>query len=268
MQSSTPFDFQTDVIELSKTIPVLVDFWAQWCGPCRILAPVLKRLADRHAGKWVLVKVNTEEYPEISAQYGIRGIPNVKLFSNGEVIEEFTGALPEHQIEQWLSKALPSPWAEDVERAATEIAAGDNDAAVFLLEGVLANEPENRKAAAMLVKLILFSRPDEALRLAEPLEAEPEYADLSEAVRTLGALLARPSTALPKSESLEAYGLAVESLRKGDLDRALERFIAVLRDDRYYDGDGSRKACIAIFRLLGEEHEITMKHRQAFDRAF
>lgn len=268
MQSSTPFDFQTDVIELSKTIPVLVDFWAQWCGPCRILAPVLERLAERHAGKWVLVKVNTEEYPEISAQYGIRGIPNVKLFSNGEVIEEFTGALPEHQIEQWLSTALPSPWAEDVMRAAAEIAAGNDSAAIPLLEGVLAKEPENRKAAAMLVKLILFSRPEEALRLAEPLEAEPEYADLSEAVRTLGALLARPVTAFPEGESREAYSLAIESLRQGELDTALERFIAVLRDDRYYDGDGSRKACIALFRLLGEEHEITMKHRRPFDRAF
>lgn len=268
MQSSTPFEFQTDVIELSKTIPVLVDFWAQWCGPCRVLAPVLERLAERHAGKWALVKVNTEEFPEISAQYGIRGIPNVKLFSNGEVIDEFTGALPEHQIEQWLSKALPSPWAEDVTRAAAEIAAGNDPAAITLLEGVLAKEPENRKAAAMLVKLILFSRPEEALRLAEPLEAEPEYADLSEAARTLGALLARPASALPEGESREAYGLAVERLRKGELDTALERFIAVLRDDRYYDDDGSRKACIAIFRLLGEEHEITMKHRRPFDRAF
>ena len=268
MQSSTSFDFQTDVIEQSKIVPVLVDFWAPWCGPCRILAPVLERMAERHAGKWVLVKVNTEEYPEISVQYGIRGIPNVKLFSNGEVIDEFTGALPEQQIEQWLSKALPSRWAADVERAAAEIAAGNDAVAITLLEGVLAKEPENRKVAAMMVRLILFSRPEEALKLAETLEAEPDYADLSESARTLGALLLRPASALPESGSREAYGAAVESLRGGDLDTALDRFIAVLRDNRYYDDDGSRKACIAIFRLLGEEHEITLKHRRAFDRAF
>ena len=268
MQSSTSFDFQTDVIEQSKIVPVLVDFWAPWCGPCRILAPVLERMAERHAGKWVLVKVNTEEYPEISVQYGIRGIPNVKLFSNGEVIDEFTGALPEQQIEQWLSKALPSRWAADVERAAAEIAAGNDAVAITLLEGVLAKEPENRKVAAMMVRLILFSRPEEALKLAETLEAEPDYADLSESARTLGALLLRPASALPEGESHEAYGVAVESLRGGDLDTALDRFIAVLRDNRYYDDDGSRKACIAIFRLLGEEHEITLKHRRAFDRAF
>jgi putative thioredoxin len=268
MQKSTSFDFQNDVIEQSKTVPVLVDFWAPWCGPCRILAPVLERLAERYAGKWVLVKVNTEELPEISAQYGIRSIPNVKLFSNGAVIEEFTGALPEYQIEQWLAKALPSPWAEDVERAAAEIAAGNDAVAITLLEGVLAKEPENRNAAAMLVRLILFSRPEEALRLAETLEAEPDYADLSESVRTLGALLVRPASAIPDGESREIYGEAIESLRNGDMGSALDRFIAVLRENRYYDDDGSRKACIAIFRLLGEEHEITMKYRRSFDRAF
>ncbi len=268
MQSSTPFDFQTAVIERSKTVPVLVDFWAPWCNPCRILAPVLERLAERQAGKWVLVKVNTDEFPEISTQYGIRGIPNVKLFSNGVVIDEFTGALPEYQLEQWLRKALPSPLAADVDRAATEIETGNNEAAIALLEGVLASEPENRKAAAMLVRLTLFSRPAEALKLAETLEAEPDYAELSESARTLGALLLRPASALPEGASREAYSAAVESLRSGDLDSALDRFIGVLRENRQYDDDGSRKACIAIFRFLGEEHEITLKHRRPFDRAF
>jgi len=268
MQSSAPFDFQNDVIEQSNFIPVLVDFWAPWCGPCRTLAPVLESLAERHADKWKLVKVNTEELPDIASRYGVRGIPNVKLFSHGEVIDEFTGALPEYQIEQWLKKALPSQWAEQVQRASAEMADGNEAGAVTLLEEVLANEPDNSKAAAMLIRLILFSRPDEALRLAEPLEGEPEYADLSEAVRTLGILLVRPAGELPDGDSKEAYGLAIESLRAGELDSALDRFIGVLREDRYYDDDGSRKACIAIFRLLGEEHDITMKYRRTFDRAF
>ena len=268
MQSSTPFDFQNDVIEQSNFLPVLVDFWAPWCGPCRSLAPVLESLAERHVDQWKLVKVNTEDFPDIASRYGVRGIPNVKLFSHGEVIDEFTGALPEHQIEQWLAKALPSPWTEQVQRASAEIADGNEAAAVTLLEEVLANEPGNAKAAAMLIRLILFSRPEEALRFAERLEGESEYADLSEAVRTLGVLLMRPADELPEGESKEAYGSAVESLRAGDPDGALDRFIGVLREDRYYDDDGSRKACIAIFRLLGEEHAITMKYRRTFDRAF
>jgi len=268
MQSSTSFDFQTDVIEQSTTIPVLVDFWAPWCGPCRTLAPVLENLAERHAGKWRLVKVNTEEFPEIASRYGIRGIPNVKLFSDGSVIDEFTGALPEYQIEQWLKQALPSPWSADVEKATIEMASGNEATAIALLEGVLSKEPDNRKATAMLVRLILCSRPEEALRLSESLEAEPEYADLSESLRMLCTLLMRDPGSLPDGDSKAAYGAAVESLRSGDMDSALNRFIEVLRDNRYYDDDGSRKACIAIFRLLGEEHEITIKYRRAFDRAF
>jgi putative thioredoxin len=268
MQSSTSFNFETDVIEKSRTIPVLVDFWAPWCGPCRTLAPVLENLAERYAGKWTLVKVNTEEFPEIASRYGIRGIPNVKLFSDGSVIDEFTGALPEYQIEQWLRLALPSPWSADVEKAASEVASGNEEKAISLLEGVLNKEPDNRKATAILARLILFSRPEEALKLAESLEAEPEYADLSESVRILGTLLMRDSGTLPDGESKAAYGSAVDSLRNGDMDSALNRFIEVLRENRYYDDDGSRKACIAIFRMLGEEHEITMKYRRAFDRAF
>jgi putative thioredoxin len=268
MQGSTPFDFQTDVLEQSKSIPVLVDFWAPWCGPCRTLAPVLERLAERHAGKWQLVKINTEEFPEIAERFGIRSIPNVKLFADGAVIDEFSGALPDYQIEQWLKKALPSPWAADVARAVAEVASGNTAAAIALLEGVLEKEPDNRKAAAMLVKLILFSRPVDALRIAESLEAEPDYAELSDTVRTLGTLLARSAGELPEGESKDAYSAAVESVRNGDLDSALDRFISVLRENRYYDDDGSRRACIAIFRLLGEDHDITMKYRRTFDRAF
>lgn len=268
MESHNPVDFQQEVIEQSRVIPVLVDFWAPWCSPCRALGPVLEALAERHAGKWILVKINTEENPEIAGQFGVRGIPNVKLFSDGEVIDEFTGALSEYQIEQWLRMALPSPWAADVERAAAEVAAGHDESAIALLEGVLDNEPENRKATAMLTKLLLFSRPDEARKLAELLEGEPDYADLSETVRTLAPLLSRPASELPEGESREDYAAAVGCLGSADFDGALERFIGVLRQNRYYDDDGSRKACIAIFRLLGQEHEITLKYRRSFDRAF
>ena len=265
---STPFDFQAEVIEQSRSIPVLVDFWAAWCAPCRTLGPVLERLAERDAGKWKLVKVNAEEFPEIASQYGVSGIPNVKLFSNGTVIDEFTGALTEYQIEQWLRKVLPSPYAGEVDRAASEAASGNDTEAVAILEDVLRQEPDNTQAASMLVRLILFSRPVDALRFAESLEGEPEYAELGDTVRTLAPLLIRPEAELPADAAKADYVAAIEGLRNRDFDGALERFIGVLRENRKYDDDGSRRACIAIFRLLGEEHDITMKHRRSFDRAF
>jgi putative thioredoxin len=267
MDTST-FDFQTSVIEQSHRIPVLVDFWAEWCGPCRILAPVLERMASKNEGKWALVKINTEEFPDIATMYGVRGIPNVKLFIGGEVSDEFTGALPEYQIEQWLKKALPSPFTALIDRAAEDTRKGNFAEAIELLEDVLKQEPDNSRVKSMLIRLILFSRPADAARLSESLEGQPEYSEFCDSVRTMTALLRLKPGSLPEAEVRDRYISAIASLRNQDFDGALDVFIDVLRDNRYYDDDGSRKACIAIFRFLGEDHEITLKHRRSFDRAF
>ena len=100
-------DFQSDVIEASKTTPVLVDFWAEWCGPCVQLSPTLEKLAEKAGDSWTLLKVNTESQLELAAEYGIRSIPNVKLFVNGEISGEFIGALPEEDIKRWLESNIP-----------------------------------------------------------------------------------------------------------------------------------------------------------------
>ena len=100
-------NFQQDVLEKSFQQPVLVDFWAEWCGPCRTLGPILERLASENERKWSLVKVNTETHQEVAMYFQIRSIPAVKLFIDGEVVDEFTGALPEASIRQWLEQTLP-----------------------------------------------------------------------------------------------------------------------------------------------------------------
>ena len=102
-----PIDFQKDVIEASEHSPVLVDFWAEWCGPCHLLSPTLEKIAEDAGEDWVLVKLNTEMQPDIAMRYGIRSIPNVKMFFKGEVSSEFLGAKPESEINQWLEQNLP-----------------------------------------------------------------------------------------------------------------------------------------------------------------
>ena len=261
-------DFQTEVLERSNTIPVLVDFWAEWCGPCRILGPVLERLAEKNKENWALAKLNTEAHPDIAMQYGIRSIPNVKLFVDGKAVNEFVGALPEPAIVEWLKKAIPEKQNPAVEEARAILLDLRFDDARTILEPVVQAEPGNQKARALLAKALFFSDPDRAADLVDGIEADSECYDLAEAVRVFNSL--RQETAagrLPEAPVRGTYAQAAGVLLTREFDTALEKFIQVIREDRYYNEDGSRKACIAIFKYLGENHPTAQKWRKEFNRS-
>src|SRR5690625_7377564 len=143
----------------------MVDFWAPWCGPCRALGPVLEKLATEEDVGWSLVKVNTDQHPEISQRFGIRGIPAVKMFVGGEVVDEFTGALPEYAVRQWLEKAIPSEATRKVDEAARMIDSGDESAAGALLEGLLKEAVADPQAKVLLARVLAFEDPDRAASL-------------------------------------------------------------------------------------------------------
>jgi putative thioredoxin len=261
-------DFQQDVLEASYQIPVLVDFWAPWCGPCRILGPVLERLARKHAGRWKLVKVNTDEHPELAMAYGIRGIPAVKLFVKGEIAGEFVGALPEHAIEQWLAEVLPSESKALLTQAEQLLEEGRLREAEPLVRQLLATTPDEDKGRVLLARIRVFDNPGEAERLLEGLDiAEASYLQQIEGIRTLIRLwrLKNQPDALPEGPGRNLYLEAIEALSRKDFDTAVERLIDLLRKDRYYDNDGARKAGVAIFTLLGSRHPVTQRWRRTFD---
>ena len=262
-------DFTTDVIERSRTVPVLVDFWAEWCAPCRMLTPVLERLAAKNPQRWELAKVNTDQHQDLATEYGVRGIPNVKLFVNGAVEAEFTGALPERTVEQWLEKHLPHRQARELDVAEIMISKENHAGARAILRGILEHEPDDERARVLLATSLLWDDPAGAAECVARIEEHSERFPLVEAIRTIADGVrkhAAPET-LPDHSVRPRYLAALDALVSRDFDAAVERFIDVIREHREYDGDGARRGVIAIFRILGDEHPVVQKHRRAFSSA-
>ena len=262
-------DFERDVVERSRTIPVLVDFWAEWCGPCKVLGPVLERLAGEHSDQWAFVKLDTEAHPHVAARYGVRSIPNVKLFVDGRVSDEFVGALPEVRVVEWLRKALPGQFRSQLAEARRALSNNGTGAALEILRPIAAAEPDNHEALVLMGRALLRSDPGHAAKTVGPVRLGSPNFDEAEAIRTLSPMLTSIDgpLMLPESSVKERYLEAVGSLRAGDFAVALEGFIDVVRRDRKYNDDGSRKACIAIFNLLGNDHELTRRFRPALSSA-
>ncbi|MBO6575646.1 MAG: thioredoxin [Rhodothermales bacterium] len=259
-------DFNTEVLEASHTTPILVDFWAPWCGPCRTLGPVLEKLDAEADGAWKLAKVNTDANPQISAQFGIRGIPAVKLFVDGQVVDEFTGALPAYAVKQWLEKALPSASSNLVEQAEQALVTGDGLAARTALETALTEEPSSPAASALLSGILVFEDPIRARELADTgMSGEPRHVQVSESVRVLADVMQSGPESLPGGTGRNHAATAITSLAQQDYETAVLELLALLQADRYYHDDFARKTGVALFTVLGPDHAVTRSHRRTFD---
>jgi putative thioredoxin len=260
-------DFERDVLARSREVPVVVDFWAAWCGPCRVLGPVLERLAAESGGRWVLAKVDTEAHPDLAQAFGIQGIPAVKLIVDGQVADEFVGALPEPEVRRWLERAIPSPHAAAVADARGLVARGAFRAAADRLAGVIAAEPANADARLVLAEAQLHLDPSAVRATLTPLGDDAGAADRIEALGVLADAIGAGRDTVPEGPSRDAFVAAARAAGDADWDAALDGWIAIVRRRNDPLRDRARACARAVFVLLGTEHPAVDRHFRAFSSA-
>ncbi|MCG8328618.1 MAG: thioredoxin [Chitinophagales bacterium] len=253
-------DFKTNVLEKSYEKPVVVDFWAPWCGPCRMLGPTIEKLAEEQAKKWDLVKLNTEEEQELAAQYGISSIPNVKMFHKGEVIAEFAGALSRTMIIEWLEEHLPD---ERKEGLATLLENLESEESVSLLENFVVEHPDVKEARLALAKIVVYEEADKAIELVAPIRIGDKLEGEATNIRTIAELL----NFRPENEQGVAALLshAQKALKNKKEEIAIQYIIEAATLDKAYSNDLPRRIAIALFNTMGPQHPLTKNYRWKFD---
>ncbi|MET0218748.1 MAG: co-chaperone YbbN [Burkholderiales bacterium] len=270
----TAATFDDAVLHGSQTVPIVVDFWAPWCAPCRTLAPVLEKLAAEYDGKFVLARVNSDENQALAARFGVRGIPNVKAFVDGRLVDEFSGALPEPAVRDFIERLLPNP-GEELRRAAMrDYAVGNATSALSKLDRVAELDPANRLAAVDRAEVLIALGRLEAARTA--LDGVDVLTRQEDRVKGLVARLniAAGVEGAPDAATLEAR-IAADG---NDLDArlllanlhaasqryepALSELLEVTTRDRRFRDDAGRKQMVALFSIVGEENELVARYRR------
>lgn len=262
-------NFENDVIQESYKQPVVADFWAEWCGPCRMLSPVLEKLAAASGGKWKLAKINTEEFPDVAGSYGIRSIPAVKMFVKGEVVDEFIGALPEPKIAEWLNKNIPDESKSVLNVIQKLISAGEFAAAKESADSAIASGNDSPDILLQYARLNFFENFGAYIQSMEKLGYQKESDEIYLTLIQLEELrtLYKDKTGLPDGSAKLLMESALDELFNRNFAGALEKLIEVIREDRTYLDDIARKSCVAIFKYLGEENPTTIEYRRPFGRA-
>jgi putative thioredoxin len=281
IKDTTTANFARDVMEESRNQPVLVDFWAPWCGPCKQLTPVIEKAVKEAGGRVKLVKMNIDDHPSVAGQLGIQSIPAVVAFVNGRPADGFMGALPESQVKAFIDKVAGPAGADQaaeiaavLEEAAGLLAAGDIDGAAQLFAAILQADPDNTKAIAGLADCMiganqhqrareLVSQLPEDLAKAAEIQAVLKRLDQIDEARKLGDPVALEHTLSLNPDDHEAR-MKLAKIRnvEGRREEAAEHLLLIMKRDRTYEDDGARKQLLQFFEVWGPKDPATVMARR------
>lgn len=260
-------EFQQDVLLRSREVPVLVDFWAEWCGPCKTLSPLLERITDEGAGRFELAKVDVDANQDLAAQFRVQSIPTVVAIRHGKEVDRFSGALPEASILAFIDGVMPTELDVMVDEARTALVAGDDSAAEHILRQVLEQKPDHQEAGTSLAALLIDKgETEEAMIVLGKLIPDADVERLQSAARLRGSAgidlseLEAAVRADPTDDKAQLE-LARALAAHAEYEPALDRMLEVVRHKGELM-DEARLAMVDIFGVLGSDHPLTVTYRR------
>jgi len=270
----TEADFQQKVLESSFQQPVLVDFWAEWCAPCQSLMPILTKLAEDYNGGFVLAKVNSDEQQNLAMQYGVRSLPTVKVFKNGQIVDEFMGALPEGEIRTFIDKHIVKESEMLFQQAIEVLQQGQQEQAMGLLNQALQMDPENVTLKINIASILFQSGDsDSAKALLESLSTQDKQTETAKELIAQMELAERLKDAPDPDELIQRiekdpkdlqarYQLSDMLSATGRYEEAMEQLLKMMQINANFEEGAARKGLLALFDMLGGDNPLVKAYRR------
>jgi putative thioredoxin len=260
----TEADFEYEVIAFSNHMPVIVDFWAEWCRPCKTLTPLLEKIAQEAQGAYRLAKVNVDDNPNLAIRYNVRSIPNVKAFRDGQVVSEFLGLQPEPRVREFLRNIAPTQIDLLLEKGQSQLESMHWSDARDSFKQFLNKSPNQPAGLLGLMKAsLMLGSYQEAKKIIDDFPSSQEYGHMQLLLPLLDALSAEQRTDESPDELLSAaYQNVLRLIHRGNIPAAMDGIIDILRQDKHFKNDLVRQVLLSLFEVLGDNQPLTIQYRR------